>query len=134
MDENEKERARDEMPQSAQGKTVMTTEPKFIPDEAVEISLDDACKTSLRVKMVDCVGYIVPGALGNYEDGQPRMVHTPWSEEPMPFDEAAEIGTQKVICEHATIGVMVTTDGTIGEIPRNSYIEAENRIVNEMKA
>ena len=133
-DANERERARDEMPQSAQGKTVMTTEPKFIPDEAVEISLDDACKTSLRVKMVDCVGYIVPGALGNYEDGQPRMVHTPWSEEPMPFDEAAEIGTQKVINEHATIGVMVTTDGTIGEIPRGSYIEAEKRIVSEMKA
>ena len=92
MDENEKERARDEMPQSAQGKTVMTTEPKFIPDEAVEISLDDACKTSLRVKMVDCVGYIVPGALGNYEDGQPRMVHTPWSAELMHSVDAAEVG------------------------------------------
>lgn len=126
-----RERARDEMPQSAAGKTVMTTEPKFIPDEAVSINID-SCST-FKVKMVDCVGYIVPDALGTIEDGQPRMVRTPWRNEPMPFVEAAEMGTHKVISEHSTIGMLVTTDGTIGDIPRNSYIEAEERIVNELK-
>lgn len=127
-----RERARDEMPQSAAGKTVMTTEPKFIPDEAVAIKIDN-CST-LKVKMVDCVGYIVPEALGVIEDGQPRMVRTPWSEEPMPFLEAAEIGTYKVISEHSTIGMLVTTDGSIGDISRSSYVEAEERIVNELKS
>lgn len=127
-----RERARDEMPQSAAGKTVMTTEPKFIPDEAVTVNID-ACST-FRVKMVDCVGYIVPEALGTIEDGQPRMVRTPWREEPMPFVEAAEMGTHKVISEHSTIGMLVTTDGTIGDISRQSYIEAEERIVGELKA
>ena len=127
-----RERARDEMPQSAAGKTVMTTEPKFIPDEAVTVNVD-SCST-FRVKMVDCVGYIVPEALGTIEDGQPRMVRTPWREEPMPFVEAAEMGTHKVISEHSTIGMLVTTDGTIGDISRQSYIEAEERIVNELKA
>ena len=127
-----RERARDEMPQSAAGKTVMTTEPKFIPDEAVTVRLDDAA--SMRVKMIDCVGYLVPGAMGTVENGQPRMVRTPWSEEPMPFTEAAELGTNKVITEHATIGMMITTDGTIGEIPRESYLEAEERVVRELKA
>ena len=127
-----RERARDEMPQSAAGKTVMTTEPKFIPDEAVSINID-SCST-FRVKMVDCVGYIVPEALGTIEDGQPRMVRTPWREEPMPFVEAAEMGTHKVISEHSTIGMLVTTDGTIGDISRPSYVEAEERIVNELKA
>ncbi len=127
-----KERARDEMPQSAAGKTVMTTEPKFIPDEAVPINID-SCST-FRVKMVDCVGYIVPEALGTIEDGQPRMVRTPWRQEPMPFAEAAEMGTHKVISEHSTIGMLVTTDGSIGDISRPSYIEAEERIVRELKA
>ncbi len=126
-----RERARDEMPQSAAGKTVMTTEPKFVPDEAVTISIDDCA--SLRVKMIDCVGYIVSEALGTIENGQPRMVHTPWQEEPMPFVDAAEKGTEKVIREHSTIGMLVTSDGTIGEISRESYVEAEERIVKELK-
>ena len=126
-----RERARDEMPQSAAGKTVMTTEPKFIPDEAVTINLDDSA--TMRVKMIDCVGYIVPEALGTIENGQPRMVRTPWSEEPMPFIEAAEMGTHKVITEHATIGMLITTDGSIGEISRESYVEAEERVVRELK-
>ena len=127
-----RERARDEMPQSAAGKTVMTTEPKFVPDEAVTIHIDDAA--SLRVKMIDCVGYIVSEALGTIEDGQPRMVHTPWQEEPMPFVEAAEMGTEKVIKEHSTIGMLITSDGSIGEISRESYVPAEERIVAELKA
>ncbi len=127
-----RERARDEMPQSAAGKTVMTTEPKFIPDEAVTIRLDDSA--NMRVKMIDCVGYIVPEALGTVENGQPRMVRTPWSEEPMPFVEAAEMGTHKVITEHATIGMLVTTDGSIGEISRAAYVEAEERVVRELGA
>ncbi|MBQ9085902.1 MAG: stage IV sporulation protein A [Clostridia bacterium] len=127
-----RDRARDEMPQSAAGKTVMTTEPKFVPDEAVTIQMDDCA--SLRVKMVDCVGYIVSEALGTIENGQPRMVHTPWQEEPMPFVEAAEMGTEKVIQEHATIGMLITSDGTIGEISRESYVPAEERIVGELKA
>ncbi len=126
-----RERARDEMPQSSAGRTVMTTEPKFIPDEAVKISVDGA--SGMRVKMVDCVGYLVPDALGTIEEGQPRMVRTPWKEEPMPFVEAAEMGTHKVISEHSTIGMLVTTDGSIGEIPRESYVEAEERIVKELK-
>ncbi|MBE6600509.1 MAG: stage IV sporulation protein A [Ruminococcaceae bacterium] len=129
----DRDRARDEMPQSAAGKTVMTTEPKFIPDEGVAIKLSDDAAT-LRVKMIDCVGYIVPDALGTIENGQPRMVRTPWSEEPMPFVEAAEMGTHKVITEHATIGMLITTDGSIGDIPRESYCEAEERVVNELKA
>ncbi len=127
-----RDRARDEMPQSAAGKTVMTTEPKFIPDEAVPIVLDG--NASMRVKMIDCVGYIVPEALGTIENGQPRMVRTPWQEEPMPFVEAAEMGTHKVISEHSTIGMLVTTDGSIGDISRDSYVEAEERVVSELKA
>ena len=127
-----KERARDEMPQSAAGKTVMTTEPKFVPDEAVTIKLDDVA--NMRVKMIDCVGYIVDEALGTIENGQPRMVHTPWQQEPMPFVEAAEMGTEKVIKEHSTIGMLITTDGTIGDISRESYVPAEERIVNELKS
>ncbi len=125
-----KERARDEMPQSASGKTVMTTEPKFVPEEAVKINIDDSASFNLRI--IDCVGYIVPEALGSLEDGQPRMVMTPWSEEAMPFEKAAELGTQKVIKEHSTIGILVTSDGTFGEIPRSSYIEAERRVAHEM--
>ena len=127
-----RDRARDEMPQSAAGKTVMTTEPKFVPDEAVMIRMDDCA--SLRVKMIDCVGYIVSEALGTIENGQPRMVHTPWQEEPMPFVEAAEMGTEKVIKEHSTIGMLITSDGSIGEISRESYVPAEERIVNELKS
>ena len=128
----DRERARDEMPQSAAGKTVMTAEPKFIPDEAVEIVLSDNARLSVR--MVDCVGYIVPEAMGHIENGGPRMVSTPWRAEPMPFTEAAEYGTRKVITDHSTIGVVVTTDGTIGEIGRQNYVEAEKRIVNELKS
>lgn len=131
QNEHERERAKDEMPQSAAGKTVMTAEPKFVPDEAVEITLGD--NASMKVKMVDCVGYIVPEAIGHIEDGHPRMVHTPWQAEPMPFTEAAEFGTRKVIREHSTVGMMVTTDGTIGEIGRSSYVDAEERVVRELK-
>ena len=127
----QRDRARDELPQSAAGKTVMTTEPKFIPDSAVTVQMDD--NATMRVKMIDCVGYIVPDALGTIEDGQPRMVRTPWQNDPMPFVEAAELGTKKVINEHSTIGMLVSTDGTIGEIPRASYVEAEERIVKELK-
>ncbi len=130
--EYSRERAKDEMPQSAQGKTVMTTEPKFIPDEAVNINIDG--NVGMKVKMIDCVGYIVPGAIGHTEDGRPRMVMTPWSAEEMPFELAAEIGTQKVIKEHSTIGCLVTTDGSIGELSRESYIEAEKRVVSELQA
>ena len=131
-DANIRERAKDEMPQSAAGKTVMTTEPKFIPDNAVNVSFDDG--TLVQAKLIDCVGYIVDGAMGAIENGEPRMVRTPWREEPMPFVEAAEMGTRRVIEEHSTIGMLVTTDGTIGEIPRENYVEAEQRIVNELKA
>lgn len=127
-----RDRARDEMPQSAAGKTVMTTEPKFVPDEAVTVKLDDCA--SLRLKMIDCVGYIVNDALGTIEDGQPRMVHTPWQDDPMPFVEAAEMGTEKVIKEHSTIGMLITTDGSIGDIARESYVDAEERVVKELKS
>jgi len=127
-----RDRARDELPQSAAGKTVMTTEPKFIPEEAVPVILDD--RAQMRVRMIDCVGYLIPEAMGAIENGSPRMVRTPWREEPMPFSEAAEMGTHKVITEHSTIGMLVTTDGSIGEIPRDAYIEAEERIVGELKA
>ncbi len=126
----DKKRAKDEMPQSAAGKTVMTTEPKFIPDEAVTVTLDGGEEFSC--KMIDCVGYIVPEALGNYENGELRMVMTPWSDEPMAFDRAAEIGTEKVIREHATIGVLVTCDGTFGDIPRANYEAAEARVASEL--
>lgn len=128
---HDKERARDELPQSGGGRTIMTTEPKFIPDEAVEINVGGSVKVKMRV--VDCVGYTVPGALGYEEDEGPRMVHTPWSEEAMPFQEAAEIGTRKVITDHSTIGVVVTTDGTITDLPRYAYEEAEERVVSELK-
>ncbi|MBO5413944.1 MAG: stage IV sporulation protein A [Clostridia bacterium] len=127
-----KERARDELPQSAAGRTIMTTEPKFVPNEAIEIKIGDNLK--LRTRLVDCVGYLVNNALGYMEDDVPRMVKTPWSSEEMPFEQAAEIGTKKVITEHSTIGILVTTDGTITEIPREDYIEAEEGVVNELKA
>lgn len=130
--ESARERAKDEMPQSASGKTVMTTEPKFVPETAVSIPLDEGA--DCRVKLIDCVGYIVPGAMGLIEDGQPRMVMTPWSESPLPFEQAAETGTRKVIEEHSTIGIVVTTDGSIGELPREAYVDAEKRVVDELKA
>ncbi len=125
-----KERAIDELPQSAAGKTIMTTEPKFIPEEAVEIKLSD--NAVFNVRMIDCVGYIVPAAIGYIENEAPRMVMTPWFEEEIPFAMAAEIGTQKVIKEHSTIGLVVTTDGSITDIPRDEYCDAEERVINEL--
>jgi stage IV sporulation protein A len=127
----QKERAQDELPQSATGRTIMTTEPKFVPNEAVEIILDE--NIQLKVRLVDCVGYLVKGALGYLENNAPRMVSTPWFDHQIPFQEAAELGTKKVINEHSTIGVLVTTDGSITEIPREDYIEAEMRVVKELK-
>ena len=129
--EYKKERARDELPQSAAGRTIMTTEPKFVPDEAVEITLGDNLK--FKTRLVDCVGYLVNNAIGYLEDDVPRMVKTPWSNEEIPFETAAEIGTKKVIQEHSTIGLLLTTDGSITDIPREDYIEAEERVVNELK-
>lgn len=126
-----RERAIDELPQSASGKTIMTTEPKFIPDEAVHIVMDD--NTKFNVRLIDCVGYVVDGAMGQTEDGEARMVETPWSEERLEFQQAAEIGTRKVMCEHSTIGLVITTDGSIGEIPRANYVDAESRIIGELK-
>lgn len=126
----DRERTIDEIPQSASGRTIMTTEPKFVPDEAVKISIDS---TNLNVKMVDCVGYVVEGALGESEDGKERLVNTPWSSEPMPLSKAAEIGTGKVINEHSTIALVVSADGSFGEIPRESFVEAEERVVKELR-
>ena len=126
-----RERANDELPQSSAGRTIMTTEPKFIPENAVRITLPD--NAQLNVRMIDCVGYIVPSSLGYIEGDQPRMVRTPWFENEIPFNMAAEIGTQKVITEHSTIGLVVTTDGSISDIPRDEYEEAEERVINELK-
>ena len=125
-------RAVDELPQSSAGRTIMTTEPKFIPEESVEIELGD--NASFKVRMIDCVGYIVDSALGHSEEDAPRMVKTPWSDEEMPFDDAAEIGTKKVITDHSTIGLVITTDGSFGEIPREDYAESERRVIAELKA
>ena len=130
--EYKKQRARDELPQSAGGKTIMTTEPKFVPNEAIEITLDNNLK--FKTRLVDCVGYLVDNAIGYLEDDMPRMVKTPWSDEEIPFESAAEIGTKKVIEEHSTIGVLITTDGTITDIPRQDYIKAEERVVSELRA
>ena len=127
-----KERAKDELPQSAAGRTIMTTEPKFVPNEAVEITVGE--NTRLKVRMIDCVGYIVDSALGHIEGEAPRMVKTPWSDEEMPFAQAAEIGTKKVITEHSTIGIVVTTDGSVCDITRPEYVTAEERVVREMQA
>ncbi len=126
-----KERARDELPQSGSGKTIMTSEPKFVPEEAVEISPDGT--TNLRVRMIDSVGYMVDGAVGADEDGVPRMVTTPWYDYEIPMTEAAELGTKKVMDEHCSIGMVVTTDGTITDIPRSDYIDAERRAITDMK-
>lgn len=130
-DANVRERAKDELPQSSAGRTIMTTEPKFVPDEAVAITIRD--NIDLRVRLVDCVGYSVTGALGYEEDDGPRMVLTPWFEYEIPFQEAAEIGTRKVISEHSTIGLVVTTDGSITDIPRDDYMQAEDRVVSEIR-
>lgn len=127
----QKERANDELPQSSSGRTIMTTEPKFIPEKGVEISIDVNAK--MNVRLIDCVGYIVPSALGYIEGDQPRMVMTPWYQEPIPFNMAAEMGTRKVINEHSTIGLVITTDGSISDIPREEYAEAECRVIDELK-
>lgn len=123
--------ARDELPQSAAGKTIMTTEPKFIPKEAAEIALEDGI--TARVRLVDCVGFMVEGAAGHEENGEERLVKTPWYDHEIPFTQAAEIGTRKVIRDHSTIGIAVTTDGSFGELKRNDYLEAENETVRELK-
>ena len=126
------ERARDELPQSGSGKTIMTSEPKFVPEEAVEISPDG--KTKLRVRLIDSVGYMVDGAVGAQEDGVPRMVTTPWFDYEIPMTEAAELGTKKVMEEHCSIGLVITTDGSITDIPRRDYAQAERRAIADMKA
>ncbi len=129
-EKNAKERTIDELPQSADGKTIMTTQPHFVPNEAVKIKVANA---EMKVRMIDCVGYLAQGVMGHIEEDKPRLVKTPWSDEELPFEEAAELGTSKVIKEHSTIGLVVTTDGSVTDLPRSSYIEAEERVVQEMK-
>lgn len=126
-----KTRLVDELPQSGAGRTIMTTQPKFVPNEAAELVLDESM--NVRVRMVDCVGYMVPGASGHVENDAPRMVRTPWFDYDIPFEDAAEIGTRKVITDHSTIGLVVTTDGSITQIPRENYVEAEERVIKELK-
>ena len=126
-----RERARDELPQSGSGRTIMTAEPKFVPEEAVQIQLEGGA--SFSVRLIDCVGYMVRGAIGQFEDDAPRMVMTPWYDHEIPMTEAAEIGTRKVIAEHSTIGIVVTTDGTVSDIPREDYLEAEERVIRELQ-
>ena len=126
-----RERARDELPQSGSGRTVMTAEPKFVPEDAVDIAMEGGAHLSVR--LIDCVGYMVPGAAGQFEDDLPRMVTTPWYDHEIPMTEAAEIGTRKVIAEHSTIGIVITTDGTITDIPREDYLEAEERVITELQ-
>lgn len=130
-DANSKERTIDEMPQSGDGKTIMTTQPKFLPNEAAKITLNNDIK--MNVRLIDCVGYLVEGAMGHIENKKPRLVITPWSDEEIPFEKAAEIGTEKVIKNHSTIGILVTTDGSITDIPRENYSLAEERVVKELK-
>ena len=132
--ENEfkRERTQDEIPQSGSGKTIMTVEPKFVPADGVEIKIKDT--VSLKVRMVDCVGYIVDGALGHEEEGKQRLVSTPWSQEAMTFEKAAEIGTKKVIRDHSTLGIVVLTDGSVTGIDRKNYLSAEERVINELKS
>ena len=129
-DEYERKRCLDEIPQSAQGKMIMTTEPKFVPSNAACINIDNF---NCNVRLVDCVGYVIDGCKGYEDENGPRMVKTPWYDEEIPFIEAAEIGTEKVIKDHSSIGILITTDGSFGEISRNNYIEAEQRIVNELR-
>ncbi|MEA1961936.1 MAG: stage IV sporulation protein A [Bacillota bacterium] len=131
QDVYERERAKDELPQSGAGKTIMTTEPKFVPNEAIEILTKTGM--SFKVRLVDCVGYAVEGALGYEEDEEPRMVRTPWFDYEVPFEEAAEIGTRKVIADHSTIGIVMTTDGSISDIPRGKYVAAEERVIQELR-
>ena len=126
-----RERARDELPQSGSGRTIMTAEPKFVPEEAVEIRTADG--TAYAVRLIDCVGYMIPGAAGQFEDLSPRMVMTPWYDHEIPMPEAAEIGTRKVIAEHSTVGIVVTTDGTVTDLPREEYWEAEERVIRELQ-
>jgi len=129
-DEYERKRALDEIPQSAQGKTIMTTEPKFVPSNAAKIKIDDF---EASIRLIDCVGYVIKDSLGYEDENGPRMVKCPWYDEEIPFIEAAEIGTEKVIKEHSSIGIVITTDGSFGEISRNSYLEAESRVISELK-
>ena len=127
-----RQRARDELPQSGSGKTVMTAEPKFVPEEAVRVEAEGS---SFSVRLIDCVGYMIPGALGQTEaDGRERLVTTPWFEQPIPLSRAADLGTRKVITEHSTLGLLVTTDGSIADLPREAYVEAEERVAAELKA
>ncbi len=128
---NKKQIAIDEMPQSGSGKTITTTEPKFVPSEGVKINLKN--KTQAKVRLIDCVGYLIDGVLGDKENDEPRFVKTPWSKEPIPFEKAATIGTEKVIEEHSTMGVLVTTDGSISEIPRENYVKAEEKVASKLK-
>lgn len=130
-DEYERKRALDEIPQSAAGKTIMTTEPKFVPNNAAKIHIDDF---NCNIRLIDCVGYVIDKAVGAEDENGPRMVKTPWYNEEIPFVEAAEVGTEKVIKDHSTIGIVVTTDGSIGEFNRNDYLEAENRVISELKS
>ena len=130
LDEYEKKRCLDEIPQSAQGKTIMTTEPKFVPNNAAKVMIDDF---ECNIKLIDCVGYVIDEVKGIEDEDGPRMVKTPWYDEMIPFSEAAEIGTEKVIKEHSTIGIVVTTDGSFGEFKRKDYIEAESRVIEELK-
>lgn len=127
-----RDRLADELPQSGSGRTIMTTQPKFVPGEAVQVMLQE--QTPVRIRLVDSVGYVVKGALGTSENESVRMVHTPWSDQDIPFDQAAEIGTRKVMTDHATIGMVVTTDGSITDLPRGAYVEAEERVIGELKA
>ncbi len=131
-DSPKKSRIADELPQSGSGRTIMTTQPKFVPGEAVTVSLGD--NTPVRIRLVDSVGYLVRGALGVSDEDGTRMVHTPWFDHDIPFDQAAEIGTRKVIADHATIGLVVTTDGSIADLPRSAYVDAEERVIGELKA
>ena len=131
-DKLQKQIATDEMPQSADGKTIMTTQPKFVPANAVKVQFKN--KASANVRLVDCVGYLVDGAVGHQEEDKPRLVRTPWDNNEIPFESAAEIGTKKVIEEYSTIGIVLTTDGSFTDIPRDKYVQAENRVVNELKA
>ena len=129
-DEYEKKRCLDELPQSAQGKTIMTTEPKFVPSNAAKLKIEDF---GASIRLVDCVGYVIEGSKGYEDENGPRMVRTPWYDEQIPFIEAAEIGTEKVIRDHSTIGIVVTTDGSIGELERKCYEEKEEQVINELK-
>lgn len=130
-DEHERNRATDELPHSGAGRTITTVEPKFVPNQAVNIQVDEGL--DVNVRLVDCVGYVIEGAKGYEDESGPRMINTPWFEEPIPFQEAAEVGTKKVIQKHSTLGIMITTDGSIADLPREAYIEAEERIVDELK-